>query len=228
MPRTQLKLIIFDFDGVVADSELIGSAALADHLTRAGLKTSTEEALRFYLGRRWLDCVALMEERLGRPLPGNFLNELILVVHSRVLAEVVPVRGIESFLHQFAAVPRCIASSSRLDYIGDCLDRMRMASWFEHRFSGHDVARGKPHPDLFLKAATALGARPPECLVIEDSVLGIRAGKAAGMQTIGLCAGSHILDEHPARLLEAGADAVVKSYQELAQLAEKRFDAKNS
>jgi HAD superfamily hydrolase (TIGR01509 family) len=215
-----VRLIIFDFDGVVADTELAANRILAEGLTRIGSPTTTEEAIRLYMGRRWADCAPLMEARLGASLPAGFVVAQVAETHARVVAEVQAIPGIEGFLQRFAHVPRCIASSSRLDYIGQCLDRIALARWFEHRFSAHDVARGKPHPDLFLKAAATLGVEPPDCVVIEDSPMGVRAGKAAGMRTLGLFAGGHILDGHAEGLLEAGADQVAASYAEVARLLE--------
>ena len=213
-----MRLIIFDFDGVVADSELAANRMLAEGLSRIGLATTTEQAIRLYMGRRWADCQPEMEARHGRPLPEGFVAAHIAEVHARLVAEVEAVPGVRGFLERFAHVPRCIASSSKLGYIGQSLDRLALADWFEHRFSGQDVERGKPFPDLFLKAAATLGAEPDDCVVIEDSPMGVRAGKAAGMRTIGLCAGGHILDDHAERLFEAGADHVVASYEDVARL----------
>jgi HAD superfamily hydrolase (TIGR01509 family) len=212
-----LKLIIFDFDGVVADSERLANAVLAEGLTEVGLFTTVEEAMERYMGRRWADCLPEMEARLGARLPDGFALAQIKRAHARIVSDVQPVSGLKEFLAEVSDVPRCIASSSTLDYIGQCLDRMLLAEWFEHRFSGHEVPRGKPHPDLFLKAASTLGAAPAECVVIEDSPAGVKAGKAAGMFTIGLCAGGHVGHGHASRLKEAGADEVAASYAEVAQ-----------
>ncbi|WP_419320035.1 HAD family hydrolase [Caulobacter sp. ErkDOM-E] len=167
-----MRLIIFDFDGVVADSEALANQILAEGLSAIGLPTTTEEALDFYMGRRWADCVLHMEQRLGRALPQDFLTSQIATIHARLVAEVQPVAGVLNFLQQHAGVARCIASSSSVDYIGKCLSRMAMTHWFEHLFSGQDVERGKPHPDLFLKAAAVLGVPTADCVVIEDSPMG--------------------------------------------------------
>jgi HAD superfamily hydrolase (TIGR01509 family) len=218
-----MQLIIFDFDGVVADSERLANQILAEGLSRIGVATTTEEAVRLYMGRRWADCVQMMEQQRGSPLPAGFLAARIAEIHARLIAEVRPVPGIGAFLRRFAHAPRCIASSSKLDYIGQSLDRMALADWFEHRFSGHDVERGKPHPDLFLKAAMTLGAEPSNCVVIEDSPVGVMAGKAAGMLTIGLCAAGHIFPGHAERLAEAGAEMVVATYADLSLLLEPMF-----
>ena len=213
-----MRLIIFDFDGVVADSERTANVILAEGLTGIGVPTTPDEAMGLYMGRRWTDCVPLMEEQLGAALPEDFLSRQIAEVHARITAEVAPVPGLTAFLEGHAHIARCIGSSSKLDYIGACLERMALSHWFEHRFSGHDVERGKPHPDLFLKAASTLGVEPADCVVIEDSAMGVMAGKAAGMRTIGLLAGAHIQHGHAERLAEAGADHVAASYDEVARL----------
>jgi hypothetical protein len=95
-----------------------------------------------------------MEQRLGRGLPEGFLASQIATIHTRLIAEVQPVAGVLDFLKGHAGVARCIASSSSVDYIGKCLERMAMTRWFEHRFSGQDVERGKPHPDSLGRGGT--------------------------------------------------------------------------
>jgi HAD superfamily hydrolase (TIGR01509 family) len=214
------RLIIFDFDGVIADSELISNAVLAEGLSGIGMPTSTHEAIRLYMGKRWRDCEAAIEALHGAPLPAGFVDEQRARVHGRLTSGMTAVPGARAFIERFADTPRCIASSSTLDWIARSLELMGLDHRFEHRFSGHDIQRGKPHPDLFLLAAATLGAAPDECIVIEDSPSGVLAGKAAGMLTIGLCAGGHIIDGHAERLVEAGADHVVTSYGEVAALVE--------
>ncbi len=215
-----MRLIIFDFDGVVADSELVANRVLAEGLSGIGMATTVEESLRFYMGRRWRDCEAAIEERHGQPLPEGFVAQQIANVYAQLDGGMQPVPGAVAFIERFASTPRCIASSSTHDWIGRSLEQMGLAHRFEHRFSGHDIERGKPHPDLFLLAATTLGFAPADCIVIEDSPMGVLAGKAAGMLTIGLCAGGHILDGHAERLAEAGADHVVASYDAVARIVE--------
>jgi HAD superfamily hydrolase (TIGR01509 family) len=218
-----VRLIIFDFDGVVADSEVLANQVLAEGLTAIGLPTTLEDSMRLYMGRRWGDCVEVIEAQFGGPLPEGFIEQRRERAHERLMQEIAPVAGVQGFLQRFAHVPRCIASSSQLGYIGQCLDLMGLTPWFEHRFSGHDVERGKPHPDLFLKAAATLGAAPGDCVVIEDSPMGVMAGRSAGMLTIGLCAGTHVTDGHGERLTAAGADHVAASYEAVARLLEPMF-----
>jgi HAD superfamily hydrolase (TIGR01509 family) len=102
--------------------------------------------------------------------------------------------------------PDGIASSSSIDRLQLCLSVLALEAEFGgHVFSADMVARGKPHPDIFLFAASRLGVRPDQCLVIEDSAGGIRAAVAAGMTVVGLCAASHIREGHDLKLRDAGA-----------------------
>jgi HAD superfamily hydrolase (TIGR01509 family) len=212
-----MRLIIFDF-GVVADSERLANTVLAEGLSAIGMPTTVEESLRLYMGKRWRDCQAAIEERHGVVLPDGFIDQQRALVQSRSATGMRPVPGVEAFIERFCDTPRCIASSSTQDWIAQSLEQMGLAHRFEHRFSGHDIERGKPHPDLFLLAASTLGVPAAECVVIEDSVMGVTAGKAAGMLTIGLCAGGHIIDGHAQRLEGAGADHVVSSFDDVAAI----------
>jgi HAD superfamily hydrolase (TIGR01509 family) len=213
-----MRLIIFDFDGVVADSERVANQVLAAGLSAIGMATTVEESLRFYMGKRWRDCQAAIEERHGAPLPEGFIEQQRNAVIAQLERGMTAVPGVEAFIGRFAGTPRCIASSSTQEWIAAGLKHMGLARHFEHRFSGHDIERGKPHPDLFLLAASTLGVEPHECVVIEDSATGVTAGRAAGMLTIGLCAGGHIIDGHAERLTAAGADHVVDSYEGVAAI----------
>lgn len=214
-----MTLLIFDFDGVVADSELIANSELARALTDIGLPTSTDESLARYMGRRWADCAADIEAALGRPLPPEFNDARRSEVRARLADELVEIDGLSGFLAAHADWPRCVASSSSHEWLELALDIIGLADAFPHRFSGaSDVAHGKPAPDLFLHAARSMGHAPADCVVIEDSVAGVTGGVAAGMRVIGLAVGSHIRDGHAEKLRAAGADAVAASYDEVAAL----------
>jgi beta-phosphoglucomutase-like phosphatase (HAD superfamily) len=129
------------------------------------------------------------------------------------------VEGAREYLNAFAEVPRCIASSSPLERIDVCLVTLGLAEWFEGRvFSASQVARGKPHPDVFLYAAERMSVPAADALVLEDSVGGVRAGVAAGMTVIGLVAASHIRDGHAARLTAAGAHHVAATFAEAEEI----------
>lgn len=101
-----MRLIIFDFDGVVADSEHLAMQVLAEGLSGLGLPTTADEAVQLYMGKGLADCVQSMEARLDSPLPDGFMAARIEQVHSRVVAEVEPVQGLATFLRAFAHVHR--------------------------------------------------------------------------------------------------------------------------
>lgn len=116
-------------------------------------------------------------------------------------------------------MPQCIASSSSPERLALSLDVLGMAPLFEGRvFSASTVARGKPHPDIFLHAAAKLGVSASDCVVIQDSVGGVTAGRAAGATVIGLTAAGHIQPGFEVRLRQAGADHVVSSFAELDEV----------
>ncbi|HWK85071.1 MAG TPA: HAD-IA family hydrolase, partial [Caldimonas sp.] len=168
--------MIFDFDGVIADSEALANVVLAEHVSALGSPTTLDDALERYSGKRWQDVMAEIERHLDRPLPAEFSESLAAATLRRFETDLKEVDGARAFLRRFAGVPRCIASSSSLDRIRLCLRVLGMTEEFGGRvFSAESVARGKPHPDIFLFSAAQLATAPHDCLVIEDSVGGIRA-----------------------------------------------------
>lgn len=212
-----IQALIFDFDGVIADSEALANTVLAEHVTGLGLPTSLEDSLDRYMGRRWPEVMELVEVGIGRPLPPAFSQTLRSATLDRLRNALIEVDGAAAFIRRFRHLARCIASSSSLDRLELCLDVLGMADEFRGAvFSADLVERGKPHPDIFLHAAARLGVEPADCLVIEDSVSGVRAGRAAGMTVVGLCAGSHLRDGHARRLEAAGAHHAAASWQEVA------------
>jgi HAD superfamily hydrolase (TIGR01509 family) len=216
--------LIFDFDGVIADSEAIANTVLAETVTGLGHATTLDQALARYMGRRWGEVVAEIEVAIGKKLPGNFSDELKLATLDRFRTDLKEVRGATNFIRRFAHIPRCIASSSSLDRLQLCLSVLALEAEFgSHVFSADMVARGKPHPDIFLLAASKLGVNPNECLVIEDSAGGIRAAIAAGMTAVGLCAASHIRDGHDLKLRDAGAVHLAQSWSDVERFALRFF-----
>lgn len=214
--------IIFDFDGVVADSEVIANMVMADHLSALGLPTTYEEALDAYCGRQWSHCIEIVEGKLGRVVPKDFLPNFYREARARHSETMDPIPGVAAFIQRHAHLRRAVASSNDRDWLLSCLDRMSLADWFgAHVYSGADLERGKPHPDIFLHAAESIGAKVHRTLVIEDSAIGVAAGAAAGMTVVGLLAGGHIRDGHGERLRAAGAHYVVADYAELERLIAK-------
>jgi HAD superfamily hydrolase (TIGR01509 family) len=212
-------LIIFDFDGVVADSEVLANTELAAMLTEHGLPTTLHDSYDRYMGKRWADSEAAIVAQLGKPLPPEFRPTLQARTRARFAEVLQPVAGVKSFIADFKHHAHAIASSSSPEYLAASLQRFDLAEHFgPNVFSATMVERGKPDPDIFFLAASRLKAHPDQCIVIEDSPTGVRAGRAAGMTTIGLLAGAHIRPGHGEQLRAAGASHVVNSYAEAKAL----------
>jgi HAD superfamily hydrolase (TIGR01549 family) len=212
--------LIFDFDGVIADSESIANTVLAETVTALGHSTTLDQALARYMGRRWGEVVAEIEAAVGKPLPSDFSDQLKRATLDRFRTDLKEVSGASDFIRRFAHIPRAIASSSSIDRLQLSLSVLALDAEFgSHVFSADMVARGKPHPDIFLYAANRLGVDPSECLVIEDSAGGIRAAIAAGMTAVGLCAASHIREGHDLRLSDAGAVHLARSWPDVERIA---------
>jgi len=217
--------IIFDFDGVIADSEAIANAVLAETVSDLGHPTTMDQSLSRYAGKRWADVMAEIEKATGKTLHAGFSEDLKLASFERFRTDLREVSGARDFIRRFAHLPRCIASSSSIDRLELCISLLKLEAEFGHHVYSDDmVARGKPHPDIFLLAAEKLGVDPSDCLVIEDSAGGIRGAVAAGMTAIGLCAASHIRDGHGLKLREAGAVHLAESWAEVEHFAQGFFE----
>jgi HAD superfamily hydrolase (TIGR01509 family) len=213
------RALIFDFDGVIADSEVLSNTVLAEIVSELGVPTTVEDSYRDYMGKRFHEVIAAIEQTVGRALPPSFGEEYQGRTLRRFRQELAPIAGAREFIAKFIDLPRCIASSSSPERLAVCLEVLEMTGLFAGRvFSASGVARGKPHPDIFLHAAAQIGVLPRECIVIEDSATGVIAGEAAGATVIGLLAAGHIRDGHAAVLKQAGAHHVAADYVELERI----------
>ena len=210
--------IVFDFDGVVVDSEMLSNSVIAEALSAIGHPTTTEQAIERYIGRHWADTQAAIEAELGRPLPVDFKDRTAEAFTSRI-GEVGAVAGVEAFLEATAGVPKAVASSSPRAWLAASLERLGLAHHFGERLfsAAEHVSRGKPHPDIYLHAAAELGIAPGALLAIEDTAPGVRAAVGAGMKVVGLCAGLHCGEGYGDRLQAAGAHHIARSYREVLE-----------
>jgi len=216
--------IIYDFDGVIADSEVLANLVLAEAVSSLGLPTTLQQSFDRYMGKRSAEIVTAIEESLGRKISPTFTDDLRAVTLARFRSELREVSGAQDFILRYAHLPSCIASSSSMERLSVSLEAVRLSEAFGNRvFSADLVPRGKPHPDIFLHAADKIGLAPEYCLVVEDSPNGVRAGLAAGMCVVGLCAGAHIRPGHAERLREAGAKHVFDTWTEVGEFLAARL-----
>lgn len=201
-------LIIFDCDGVLVDSEVLSCRCLSQVLAKYGIDLGVDQALDLFLGRS-LTAVLEHYAALGRSIPAQFPAELSTEVRNAFVSALCPIEGVNAMLEGLQ-IPHCVASSSDVDRVSFSLSLTGLAPHFDSRlYTSQMVARGKPAPDLFLYAAERMQADPNHTLVIEDSISGVKAGKAAGMTVWGFVGGSHYQSrDGKAMLHEAGADRV--------------------
>jgi len=214
--------ILFDFDGVIADSEVRANQSLAESLTAAGMPATYDECLRAYYGHNWQETERRIVARYGRPLPADFRATHRERARANFMEGFDAVPGAADFLDTLGAMPRAIASSSRAEYIGWALGLFGLGHHFgEHIYSADGWDRGKPHPDIYLAAAKGLDVDPARCLAIEDSPTGARAAIAAGMTVVGFCGAGHIVDRvaHGAMLRDVGVHHVALTFDEVAIFA---------
>lgn len=211
----RFDLVIFDCDGVVVDSERVSHDVFGAFIRSLGASLSEEQMHERFLGRRLAECLAVVEEVTGSPVPPEAVERYI-AERDRVLREqVVPIDGIREVLEGLT-IPYCIASSGGHDKMRVTLGTTQLLPLFEGRlFSATEVPNGKPAPDVFLLAADRMGAAPERTAVIEDSANGVLAGCAAGMTVFGFAGLVPVQ-----KLKEAGASATFTHMRELPALLE--------
>lgn len=213
--------LIFDFDGVLVESEWAGNKQIADWLTEAGHPTSVEDSMREFMGLAGADFFGAIERWIGRTLPPEF-HSAREAEDSRAMAEGVgEVAGAVAFVRSLPpGLPKAICSSSSSAWIRRHLQHIGLGGAFgDLIFSGREhVERGKPAPDLYLHAADALGVPIERIAIIEDSPVGVTGALASGATVIGLVAGRHCLDGHEERLRGLGVRHIARDFKEVAEL----------
>lgn len=208
-------LIIFDCDGVLVDSEIIANRVLAAHLSRFGYPVTAAESRAQFLGRT-IPGVIKMVQDAGVELPEDFEATLRARDVEAFKNDLKPVPGIAETLIHLEDIEKCVASSGSPDKIRSNLQTTGLIQHFDGRmFSAVDVDKPKPAPDLFFLAAARMNVAPSACVVIEDTALGIKAAKRAGMRAIAYIGASHRSPADAGPLRKAGADIVIDDMTQL-------------
>ncbi|MGE0419692.1 MAG: HAD family hydrolase [Acetobacteraceae bacterium] len=205
--RPRLAMVIYDCDGVLIDSEPLCDRVLADILTDLGWPMTAAESHRRFIGLSFYDVQPMVEARIGRALGPSWIDEVVERVVAVMAVEVEAVPGAADALAATTALglPWRIASNSSHEEMAAKFHRTGLTATVAGRLhSAQDIVarggRGKPAPDIYLAAAAAQQVAPAACLVIEDSVAGVRAAIAAGMTCLGFSP-----DHDGARLRDLGA-----------------------
>ncbi|GHE04373.1 HAD family hydrolase [Defluviimonas sp. 20V17] len=187
-----IDLVIFDCDGVLIDSEVISARMLIAELARHGVAIDMGYVARHFLGRSYPVVLQNVRETFGIDLPRNFEADYRARLLSAFETGLQVMPGVAEVIDRLR-VPYCAATSSSPERAARSLELTGLTARFAGRlFTASEVAHGKPAPDLFEHAAAKMGARPARCLVIEDSLTGLRAGRAAQMRLCWFAGGSHI------------------------------------
>lgn len=217
-------LVIFDFDGVIADSEIIALAELQICLADHGLSLPMDRLIDRFLGASLSTITAALAEHTGAPVHVDFREVWYARLFDRYRRELQPVPGIMTLLDRLDrdGVDYCIASGSSERRLGVALECLDLTGRFHGRaFSADDVARGKPAPDLMLFAAARRGRSPADCIVVEDATAGVTAARSAGMRAIGFVGGTHlqtVAQRQAERLVGAGALATSANHAQTGEL----------
>jgi HAD superfamily hydrolase (TIGR01509 family) len=216
-----VEAIIFDFDGVLLESEFEGNVEIARLLSELGHPHTAADAIHHYSGLNGADFAAAIEQRIGEPVPPAFTAGLKTRSAEVLESGIAAVEGAIAFVRDLPRdLPKAVASSSSTHWISTHLSHLGLADAFgKHIYSGREhVERGKPAPDLYLHAAQRLGVAIDRCLILEDSRVGVTGAIASGARVIGLAAASHCFDGHADMLRASGVSEVAHSFDEVRQL----------
>ena len=191
-PKRKTELVIFDCDGVLVDSEMLSASVLMKMMEEVGLPITPEIFRSDFLGRSFASATERFERRVGKTFPPEFNAQYRVRLLDRMRGNLRSMTGVEKVLSSMI-VPFCLATGSSPPRLDVSLNESKLGHFFTDRsFTASDVKFGKPAPDLFLHVACAMNVDAVNCLVIEDSEMGVRAALAAGMEVWHFAGGGHI------------------------------------
>lgn len=221
MLQKRFEAVLFDCDGVLVDSEPITNGVLRDMLAERGWPLTPQECMRLFIGKAVKDEAALIEARTGQAVTDEWLASFRARRDLQLRARVGPIPGavqaVAALHARFGGRIACASGADR-GKVELQLDKCGLMPYFHGRvFSGHELPRSKPAPDVYLAAAAALGVDPRRCAVVEDTVTGVTAGVAAGATVFGYSPPEAGHDA-PDALRKAGAAQVFADMATLADL----------
>ncbi len=215
-------LYVFDCDGVIVDSEIIASSVDAELLGEIGYEITAEEVTHRFAGLTSKSIGEIVEAEIGRKLPEDFFKRTKAEIDRRLANELLPVPGIHELLDNLDG-PRCVCSNSSMERLRISLEKTRLWDRFRpYVYSAVEVGdkTPKPSPNVYRFAFQALEVNPREAVVLEDSVFGVTAAKAAGARVIGFTGGKHTWKLHADVLTDAGAETVIHRLADFPATAE--------
>lgn len=187
------KLVIFDCDGVLVDSEYIACKIFSEALSKYGYAITVEETIRRFTGVNEHICRQMIIEETGLEIPEDYWDRIQPELMKSYETELTPLLQPVLEMLEKHQIARCVASNSSRTHVINCLKFTKQLHFFDEQaiFSSQQVEKAKPAPDLFLFAAKQMGVLPENCIVIEDSSPGVKAAIAAGMQVLMFAGAGH-------------------------------------
>ena len=214
-----IKNIIFDFDGVLVDSEILVAKAFAKYMLNFGIEINEKEFAHF-AGKKTFEVIEILSEKYSIKNQQKFFDDIMEIASNIYKKELTLVQGAHNFVSN-ANQKLFIGSNSIKNRILDGLYRVKLNQYFkaDQVYSFDLVENPKPHPDIYLKAIEDNNLQKDETIIIEDSSVGVRAGVSSGVKVIGITAGGHWHEQRDDKeLLEAGAIAVTNNYNKIEKL----------
>jgi HAD superfamily hydrolase (TIGR01509 family) len=219
----EISLIIFDCDGVLIDSEILVCRLTSEELTRLGYAISVDDVIARFAGTAEESMIAKIEHDWGQPVPPEYFPRIRARISDSYANELRAISGVLGTLRSLEC-DICVASSSYPEKLQLGLQSTGLLDCFDGNVvSAARVQSGKPAPDVFVYAAGWMRTPVANCLVVEDSVPGVRAARAAGMRVLGFVGGGHCRQGQSARLLDAGAEAVIDEMSQLRNIVPEAF-----
>lgn len=215
-----IELIIFDCDGVLADSELKAFQAQAEVISEAGIPLTAKD-IEPYMGVVGTEMYRDIAGKYNHPLPADMSERFVARILQLAKSKSLDMPGIKDVLSDLEQ-KFCVASNGEIARLRGTLKAAQLDGFFsDNIFNAEMVERGKPAPDLFLLAARKMGVAPENCLVVEDSIHGIAAAVAANMKVLGFTGGCHCPPDHGQVLLAKGAIQIFDNIRHLPTLINK-------
>jgi len=214
-----IKNIIFDFDGVLVDSEILVAKAFAKYMLNFGVKTNEKE-LANLAGKKTVQVIKILSEKYSIKDQQKFFDDIIEIANNIYKKELTIVNGAYEFVSK-SKLNLYIGSNSKKERIIDGLERVKLSQYFKpHQVYSFDlVDKPKPDPDIYIKAIEDNKLNKNQTIIIEDSIVGVKAGVSAGIKVIGLTAGGHWHEERNEKeLFDAGAFTVTNNYNKIIEI----------
>ena len=211
-----IRSIIFDFDGVLVDSEILVARAFSRYLIESGYDFNQKEFSKF-AGRKTFEVISALSDKFFIKDEGKFYDDIMNIASDIYSKELTTVKGAFEYVKN-SKRKLFIGSNSFKSRILDGLEKVQLKKFFneDHVFSFDMVQKPKPYPDIYLKVLHKNNLKKEETVIIEDSSVGVKAGVAAGIKVIGLIAGGHWHeDRSEEELINSGAFTVIKEFKYL-------------